>query len=425
MLLGWEISAFHGYGPDYHDLSGTRRRRGRLVFDWRHPLKTLLYFLRAAVPWAYPGLFYLFFLKIAWNFKPTRRLLFRTMGPEAVERVQLVPLIALFHQIAGVPLQDLKTIVARLWEQYRDDQVIFPEDIAWVRDAYPKTRIVVSSASPQPCLEFVRDHFRVDDVIFTGIEEFQGRLSTPHLVDLRFMQAGRPRRISPPGRLKPNSARNKVSRLFERFPDMAEPGVETVGITDTKYGEDHAWAGVFHKVADLNSDAPFPPIVAASSPLREIHSAVVLTLKERSSRKNGQPCYWDERRKVPIACDRRSFSRDTLAHLIGAQVRQVEMLERMRREKSAELDARRQEVMRLRDELAAALEEAVDSYNNARGKMRRPLLARIKRNVRTMRSLDRRLARLERPLAKIQLDMYNELELSRKLVDRRDPRGDG
>ena len=73
-----------------------------------------------------------------------------------------------------------------------------------------------------------------------------------------------PRRIAPPSTLRINSSYTKIEGLLARYPDLCDPGVITVGMTDTGYGEDHCWAEFFTHVVDVNSDTPFGP----SSPSR-------------------------------------------------------------------------------------------------------------------------------------------------------------
>src|SRR5690606_792344 len=104
---------------------------------------------------------------------------------------------------------------------------------------------------------------------------------------------------------------------LERYPDLCDEGVVTVGITDTGYGEDHCWAEFFSRVVDINSDTPFPPIAPAGSPLVEVHSASVLSRKERRLRAAGDPNYLDPRRRpMPSGVDH-VFTQAELAALLG------------------------------------------------------------------------------------------------------------
>jgi len=50
-LFGWELGAFKTYGPEYYQLKSYRKKPGRFIMDWRHPLRTLRYFFRGAKEW--------------------------------------------------------------------------------------------------------------------------------------------------------------------------------------------------------------------------------------------------------------------------------------------------------------------------------------------------------------------------------------
>jgi hypothetical protein len=416
-LFGWELGAFKSYGPLYHEHKSYTGRDGRcLVFDWSQPLKMLHYIWRGAVQWAYPGLFYLLFLKMAWKHSFSRKRMFLRFGPRAVEHVQKVPLTALMHQSAGIPMTDLKTVVRHLWSRLAGDQVIFPQDIAWLREGYPGIKIIVSSASPQPLLEVVREQFGVDDVIFTEVEECHGLLSAPTDISPLYMQK-KPLRISPPSMFRHNASAAKLARLLELHPDMADPLVESVGITDTSYGEDHAWANLFTRVADINSSSPFPPLKLVSSPLREIHSAMVLTQNEKARRLGGETGYMDPRRKAVAPRRGRAFERAELEQLLEPIVRRVELLRELYPKKLETMAPLLSEYERFRANLSDAMERAVTSYNESIGKLRRQSMRWIRTNLKAEHALDRRLARMMRPLSAIEAETLNLLEASRALID--------
>ena len=69
-LLGWEVVAWHAYGPEHLTKAEARRKPGRFFLDWRKPLAVLRYLLIGARLWAYPGLFYLFFGKLPGRLLP-------------------------------------------------------------------------------------------------------------------------------------------------------------------------------------------------------------------------------------------------------------------------------------------------------------------------------------------------------------------
>jgi hypothetical protein len=417
-LFGWELGAFKNYGPDYYKLKSYREKTGRFIMDWRHPIRTLRYLFNGAKEWAYPGLFYLFFLKLAWRNRATRRYIFLRFGQQAVKHVQKVPLVALMHQSAGIPLETLKGVVEKLWKRYADDQVILPEDITWLRENYPGMKIIVSSSSPQPSVEVVRELFGVDDIVFTEVEEFSGRLSAPPFINKLYMQR-RPSRISPPSMFKHNASYGKLHMLLERYPDMADLDVESVGITDTNYGEDHAWMNLFTRLADINSTDPFSPIRPVASPLREVHSAIVLTSGEIRIRKAGEPGYLDPRRKVKGDLLGRVFDRAELEQMLEPIMRRVEMLRQTYAKKMESLKPRMKDFGRFKSEISTSIEKAVHTYNESIGRVRRQSMAKIRRHLRFEYRLNRRLIRIKRPLIKMQVEILNLMEKSRKLIDRK------
>ena len=141
-------------------------------------------------------------------------------------------------------------------------------------------KIIISSASPQPILEAAKEALGVDDVIYSGTQAAEGYLNTPYRFS-KWFGVGRPRKVSPPSEEFINASHAKIDGLLERYPDIFAPGVVSIGITDTGYGEDHCWSSHFTRVVDVNSRTPFAPIVAAASPLQEVHSAAILTQEER------------------------------------------------------------------------------------------------------------------------------------------------
>ena len=88
-LLGWELSAYEGYGPTY--LAELEPRRGpvggRLFLALGRPLGALRYLWSAGRLWVLPGLFYLLWCKIAARVSLLRRRSFLRFGPEPVRVV--------------------------------------------------------------------------------------------------------------------------------------------------------------------------------------------------------------------------------------------------------------------------------------------------------------------------------------------------
>ncbi|MFH2100182.1 MAG: hypothetical protein ABIJ95_11765, partial [Pseudomonadota bacterium] len=280
VLLGWELCAFQAYGLEFLQRVEKARGQGAVVVNWRDHKARLHYCTRGPRRWALPGGVYYLLARIGWKNRAVRRALRRNLGPQAMDRLLGLMRLNLMHHLAEADLADVRELVKSLWRRHQDRLVIEPEDIAWVRRTWPDLKIIVSSASPSVCLDPVRETYPVHDVISTQIEEKDGRTATPHNLH-PLVASGRPGRIAPPGSFSENASHDKIARLVERHPDFLSPDVHTVGITDTKHGEDHAWAEYFKCVADVNSPDPFSPVVSAASPLAEIHSAPVLTRAQR------------------------------------------------------------------------------------------------------------------------------------------------
>jgi hypothetical protein len=255
-LLGWEISAYHGFGPSYLEDIEPRRGAGRFCLSLRRPLASLRYLSRAARVWAGPGLYYLLWCKIASRVPWLRRFTFARFGPEPVHAVQRLPQDVLFAQIASLPGEIVRELARRVWARHALDQTVEREDLAWLRRRCPGARIVLSSASPREIAEVAARELGFDDVI----------ASAPGLI---------------------NGGRAKLAELRARYPELRTPAAVTVGISDTGYGEDHCWIEAFTHVVDVNSGSPFPPIVPATSPLRAVFSALVLTRAEKEARARG------------------------------------------------------------------------------------------------------------------------------------------
>jgi hypothetical protein len=411
-LLGWELSALEAYGEEYFKLREQRTDRKRFFIVGSRPLGVLRYFKLAGSRWILPGLFYLIAVKIASRFAWTRRLIYRMFGVEPVDAVQHVPRSVLLDQISNFPVETSRELTRGLWKRLEPDQAIQSEDIAWLHERFPNLRIVISSASPQPALEVAREALGVDDILYTAVEEHAGYLSTPVEMGSRRTDA---RRISPPSQTSHNASTRKIELLLQRYPDFCDPGTETVGMTDTGYGEDHSWAEHFKKVVDINSASPFAPLVTASSPLREIHSANVLTRDELARRAQGQPDYLDPRRKNKLLVARQYAAAELAAHLQGAR-QTIEDLAAMRRQ---HVEA----VKKTRDELGARLtenirdmEQWVHEYNQSLGEARKAAFRKVRLATRSIKALRKKVVRLERPVAEVNCTISVALEESRQAL---------
>jgi hypothetical protein len=294
-LLGWEIGAFTSYGRDELVRMEEERKTGRLIFDPRHPVQSLRYLVNGARTWAGPGLFYLFFGKIPDRSRRLRRLAYRWFGPDPVRAVQRVPQTVLLQLLTTVPDKTLRYLAERVWDRHAPDQVIEREDLERLRARAPGLRVVISSASPRVVVEVARERLGAD--LADGSE--LGRI---------------------------NSGPAKIARLAERFSELTDPEVETVGVTDTGYGEDHCWVDHLTRVADVNSAHPFPPIVASSSPLAELCSAQIMTRSERRRLEEGEADWVDSRRPNPPREHTRVFEREDLERRLSDLLERAEAL---------------------------------------------------------------------------------------------------
>jgi len=294
-LLGWELGALASYGREQLARMEEARKTGRMLFDPSRPLASLRYLVNGARTWAGPGLYYLFFGKIPDRSAPLRRLAYRWFGPDPIRAVQRVPQNALLQILATVPDRTLRALAERVWDRHVPDQVIDRDDIARLRTRAPDLRVLISSASPRVVVEVARERL--------GADYAEGSVL---------------------GRI--NSGPAKIARLTERFPELTDPSVEAVGITDTGYGEDHCWVDHFTRVADVNSQHPFPPIVSATSPLAEVCSAQITTRAENRRAESGADDWADPRRSSAPRERTRVFDRDELERRLSDLIERAEAL---------------------------------------------------------------------------------------------------
>jgi hypothetical protein len=413
-LLGWEVAAWHAYGPDHLAAAEPRRGPGRFFLDRRRPLAALRYLAVGARMWAFAGLYYLLFGKLPSRFAAGRRWTFRAFGPDPVAAVQRVPQTALMHLMSDVPSAVLRVLAQRVWDRHACDQVVERADLDWLRARCPGIRIVIASASPEPTVLVAARALGVDDVVFSTVEEHDGWFSAPFQLQPSFWRSA-PRRLSAPSRTRINSSRAKIESLKARYPDLDDPATIAVGITDTGYGEDHCWLGHFTTVVDVNSPTPFPPIVDAASPLREIHSAAVLTRREKVRRATGDARYLDPRRPPRAPADVVVTAGERPGP-VAAIADDVERLARALDERESGIAPTRERAAERFEAGIARIEELVRSFNEAPAAERPRLLAELRRRLRENRAIRRELARIERPLSEVACSLTRRLADAREAV---------
>lgn len=397
-LLGWELGAHLAYGETERQAMEPRRKRGRFALDARNPRGVLRYVLLGIRMWADAGLYYLLWGKLAAVSGVLHKLRFRRFGLEPVRAVQSVPQTALLHHLSGVPLTLLRRLAEDVWRRHEPDQVITAEDIAAIRARAPQARIILASASPEPMVALAAEFLGVDEVHCTTLDRAGEQLASPVRWFRRFGRPSGPVQFSVPSRHGINSSRAKVERLVAAHPEILSPGTVTVGISDTGYGEDHCWADFFTHVVDLNSDAPFPPFVAATSPLREVHSAFAFSRSELQARE-ADPTYLDPRRNPRPSGVDLTFERDQLALLLGSDADAIEMLAARFHAGVEALESARRGVVARYQAVQQRLDDLVLHYNQAADDERPSLLTQLDRLLEQFTERADLLGQVERPLA--------------------------
>ena len=404
-LLGWELGALNAYGREALDALEPTRPRGRLLLSWKHPVGLARYTVDGVRNWAVPGLTYFFWGKLASTADTLRHRSFLRFGPEPVRNVQRIPQTALLALLSAVPVETLTQLARTVWQRHAPEQVITRDDVAWLRARCPGVKVILSSASPEPMVRVAAEELGVDDFAASGCGSHEGFLEAP-LEGAR----GVPRRLAPKSRVTINAGVAKIEDLARRHPEALAPGARSVGITDTGYGEDHAWADHFERVIDVNSDSPFLPIVRADSPLVEIHSATVLTQQERASGA------LDRRRKQVTSGPPRALSADEIAAKVTPFAEQAEALARAYEEADRRVGRERDELHGAVGELSREVDAAVAAYNSAAPDAQRLLLAALSPLRAAEAALVARIRVVERPLSEIAFALKRTLEGAREAL---------
>jgi hypothetical protein len=250
-------------------------------------------------------------------------------------------------------------------------------------------------------------------VDFTTVEHAGDRFATPFGPGWVAKRAASPAHIAPPSRVRINSSHAKIEGLLSQFPDLADPSTISVGITDTGYGEDHCWGEWLTHVCDLNSDSPFSPVVGTGSPLREVHSAHVLT-RDELARRVADPDYLDPRRSpLPPGIDRTLEGHSLVAALgdtlesIEREAERFHLAEHRTARDRGSLDER----VRL---VQSRIEELCTRYANAEAAVRTALLTELDAFAARFSEMKRIVAEAERPLSEAAYALTRQRERSRR-----------
>lgn len=279
--LGWELAAHQSYGDATLKRLESSRGRGLFVLHPRRPVALTRFLLRGVQRWARPGLHYLLWGKLAATVPVLQRAAMARHGEHFVQRAQRRTQLTLMRHLREAEAALQKRLAERIWDRMADDQVITREDLQWLRAQHPGLQVIITSASPEPTVSVAANRLGADSMVFSTLERI-------------------------------NSGPDKITRLRELHPELFEPSVLSVGITDTQYGEDHCWADCFTVVVAMNSQWPFPRWVADGSPIQAIYSARVLTQGELAARGRGDRGYLDPRRSG-LRRQKHRLTRDMLA----------------------------------------------------------------------------------------------------------------
>ncbi len=334
-LLGWELGAYLSYGASYLQSIESRRAPGRFCVSANRLIASARYLAEGALVWGGPGLRYLWWGKIASRVPAVQRETYRRFGPEAVRAVQEIAQVVLMEQLARLPLDTLRELARKVWNRHADDAVITREDIAWLRRRCPRVKVIVSSASPEPMLDAARAALDLDDAIYSTAEVRDGYLGAPFQSAMRRGRAS-VHHLSRPSQQTINAGSQKLLALARRYPALLDPRTVSVGISDTAYGEDHVWTRMFSTVIDINSPAPFSPVVPSEARVRSIHSALVLTQHEQRTRGVLRDDYLDPRRGNVVLEQARARQRAELERELADVCSEVGHLSQRWRERARE-----------------------------------------------------------------------------------------
>jgi len=291
-LLAWELCAHDIYGESVSSRPLRRWFGGRVLLDWSQPLKLIRYLVAGARRWALPGMHYLVWGKLASHIPWLRRLAYRRFGPHPTSAVQRGPQLVALEHLETADDALLRRLARRVWFRQAADQVISREDLEWVRARAPGIRIILSSASPKAMLDIAVEELGANGATYSTKERI-------------------------------NSGTAKIERLRELCPDVLDPEVKVLAITDTSYGEDHCWPEHFDCVVDVNSPTPFAVIVPQASPVRAVHSATLLSRQEQQLRNRGQATYLDSRRRRVTPSARIELHAEELAALLDDALAEI------------------------------------------------------------------------------------------------------
>ena len=186
-----------------------------------------------------------------------------------------------------------------------------------------------------------------------------------------------------------------------------------MGITDTGYGEDHCWANHFDVVIDINSTDPFPPLVKTNSPCQEIHSAEVLSQKEKAAKTMGLKDYRDPRRHCEPLRQTRVFKTEELQERLATQLHALNRLTRRFKEREHAISHELTPFTRHLSEANSQLERVVTEFNCSVGPEKKRMFSTFRSHARAAQRISSRVTKRLRPLSLLSCRISNVLEETR------------
>ena len=169
-LLAWELCAYEAYGESMVGSSARRWFGGRLVLDGSQPVRLARYLAAGVRRWAWAGIYYLVWGKLASRIPALRRLAYRRFGPEPIRSVQRRPQMVALTHLATADERLLHDLACRVWRRHVSDQVIDREDLDWIRRRSPGIEIILSSASPKAMLDVAVEELGADGATYSSAE---------------------------------------------------------------------------------------------------------------------------------------------------------------------------------------------------------------------------------------------------------------
>ncbi len=397
-LVGWELVLQSALGEQTLERYEASRAEGRTFLGWTRPLRGLKAGLIGTQRWGDVAGEYLFWIHSPWGAKRSWRRFIQKHGEEPLRSVQRAAQSRLFGLLAELSPDTSKRIVDRVLHRHRFALTIEPSDIKWLRQHAPRAKIAICSAAPEIVARQAAQFLGVDIVLAATVPADASGTFTPIYEVAR--QDVRPRRLAMPDQIVFNAGSGKVARLEEHFGDWNAQNAFCVGITDTTHGDDHSWSQVFDVLIDVNSNAPFSPIVPRHHRVKELISAPLMSRRDKVELAAGQPL-----RPNPNVRHGGSWSRQALEVRFEAQRARLTSIAKQLKEMQPHSNAR---ALLGREQALLYLGVLTERYNQSTVPQKSRLLPLIRTEVLKLLEAERSLAKV--PLRRAAL-LAEEMEL--------------